>query len=110
MESWRRNPGRGILKKDSLRRNLRGGILEGEVWKKDPRKGFGGTSRDLWRGIQESSEGIWGTPRAPRTTFWAERQSVLKPLCFSAESGATECFVCTGARQHAPSTAPVHKS
>jgi len=27
VESWR-NPGRGILKKDSLRRNLRGGILE----------------------------------------------------------------------------------
>ena len=28
MESWRRKPRRGILKKDSLRRNLRGGILE----------------------------------------------------------------------------------
>ena len=62
MESWGMNPGRGILKKDSLRRNLRGGILEEESWKKDPRRGFGGTSRDLWRGTKEPSEAIWGTP------------------------------------------------
>ena len=62
MESWGRNPGRGILKKDSLRRNLRGGILEEESWKKDPRRrAFGGTQRAL-EGSKETSEGIWGTP------------------------------------------------
>ena len=46
MESWRRKPGRGILKEDFLRRNLRGGILGEESWKKDdPRRGSGGTSK-----------------------------------------------------------------
>ena len=65
MESWRRNPGRGILKKDSLRRNLRRGILEEESWKKDPRRDFGGTSRELWRGTQEPSEAIWGILEPP---------------------------------------------
>ena len=54
MESWRRKPGRGILKKDFLRRNLRGGILGGESWKKDPRRGSGRTS-----------ESSGGTPRSP---------------------------------------------
>ena len=54
MESWRRNHGKEILKKDSLMRSLRGGILEEESWKMDPRRGFGGTS--------ESSA---GTPNSP---------------------------------------------
>ena len=61
-ESLRWNPGRGILKKDSLRRSLRGGILEEESWKNDPRRTFGATSRELWRDTQEPSEGIWGIP------------------------------------------------
>ena len=110
MESWERNPGGGIPKQESLRRNLKGGSLEEELWKKDPRRAFGGTSREPWRGTQESSGGIWDLPQATRTTFWPQKKSVLKPLCFSAKSGATDLFVCTGARQHPPSTAPAHKS
>ena len=54
MESWGRNPARGILKKDSLRRNLRGGILEEESWKKDPRRALGAPP-----------ESSGGTPRSP---------------------------------------------
>ena len=72
-ESWKRNPQEGLLE-ESQRRNPGGSIL-GE-----------GSQKGLWGHLQralgappESSEGIWGTPRAPRSTFWAERQSVLKP-------------------------------
>ena len=62
MESWERNPAKGILRKVFLRRNLRGGILEEELWKEDPRRSFGDTSKELWRDTQEPSESIWGIP------------------------------------------------
>ena len=110
VESWARNNARGISKKDYLRRNLRVGILEEGPWKKDSRRGSGGTSRDPWRDIQGPSGATQDLPGASRTTFWPERKSVLKPLCFSGESGAGDLLACTGARQHAPSTAPAHKS
>ena len=110
VESWGRNPARGISKKDYLRRNLRVGILEEGPWKKGSRRGSGGTSRKPWRDIQGPSGATKDLPGASRTTFWPERKSVLKPLCFSGESGAGDLLACTGARQHARSTAPAHKS
>ena len=109
-ESLRWNPRGGILDNESWRMNLGRGNLEEESWKQDPRRASGGTSREPWRGTQESSGGIWDLPQATRTTFWAQKKSVLKPLCFSTESGATDLLACTGARQHARSTAPAHKS
>ena len=105
VESWGRNPARRILNKDYLRRNLRVGILEEAPWKTP-----GNTSREPWRDIQGPSGATKDLPEATGTTFWAERKSVLKPLCFSAKSDATECFVCTGARRHARSTVPAHTS
>ena len=51
VESWGRNPARGISKKDHLKRDLRVGILEEGPWKKDsralgaPPESPGGTSR-----------------------------------------------------------------
>ena len=88
----------GIPSKESSRKNPSEEILEEGSWKRNPEKGTG----TLW-----SHQEI---PGVTRTTFWAERKSVLKPLCFSEESGATDLLACTGARRHAPSTAPEHKS
>ena len=79
VESWGRNLAGGIYKKDYLRRNLRVGILEEGAWKKDSRRGSGGTSRKPWRDIQAPSGATKDLPGASRTTFWPERKSVLKP-------------------------------
>ena len=54
MESWRRKPRRGILKKDFLGRNLRGGILRGRILEEGFQKGLEGTS-----------ESSGATPRSP---------------------------------------------
>ena len=105
MGSWGRNPGRGILREHSLGRNPRGGNLEKESWKQDPRRASGAISRQPWEDLQGHSGA-----GATRATFWAEEKNVSKPLRFSAKSGATDLLACTGARRHAPSTAPAHKS
>ena len=127
MESWRRNPGRGILEEESWRWKPERRILAKESWKRIPwsespenpggrireegtRRGSEATSRHPWRDIQGPSGPTKDPLGATRTTIWAERKSVLKPLCFSEESGAGDLLACTGARQHARSTAPAHKS
>ena len=52
-ESWKKNPGRGILEEESLRMNPRGGILEKESW----RNPGGGILKDGPRGriLEEAS-------------------------------------------------------
>ena len=114
MEAWRRNPARGILEEESLRWKPERGILAKESWRRiqeeGTQKGSGATSRQPWRDIQGPSGATKDLTEATRRTIWAERKSVLKPLCFSEESGATDLLACTGARPHARSTAPAHKS
>ena len=68
MESWRSKPGRGILREDFLRGNLRGGILGEESWKKDLIRGPGGPS-----------ESSGGTPRSPLKASGASLESLGPP-------------------------------
>ena len=72
---------RGILRKDGLRRNLRVGILVEGPWQKDSRRDSG-ASREPWRDIQEPSGATKDLAGVTRTTFWAQRKSVLKPCVF----------------------------
>ena len=116
-ESCRRNPRGGIMQEKSRTRNPGGGILEKECWRRNLGQGAleeescrGKGSGRIWTSTQEASGSTWEPPGVIWSTFWAERQSVLNLLCLSTKSDAIDHFACTGARQHARSPQPVHKS
>ena len=101
-----KNPRRGTLEEESWRNRRR--VLEGasgDLWISTQE-----SSGSIWTSTQEASGSIWERPGIIWSTFWAERQSVLNLLHFSAKSDATDHFACTGARQHERTPQPSHKS
>ena len=84
-ESWKRNTRTGILEEESWRRNPQGEILEVESWKRNPQEGFleeesqrrnpGGrilSGRMIPEGpLGPPPESSGGTPRSPLKAFGA---------------------------------------
>ena len=100
-ESWKRNPGRGILEEEPWTKNPGGGSLGEESWGRNPGRG-------ILEGILGEAPGrLSGRHQRgfckPRLAMGAQGASwsrnVPKPLCFTAFELATPYFVSTGREQ-----------
>ena len=64
---------------------------------RDSQEALGRPSGGLQEALRRLSGASLSQSVSPRPWDSLGRHFVLKPSCFSAESGATECFACTGA-------------